>query len=254
MPYKVTKEARFGGMSVHTQSEFSKAVCRIFQERKPKRIIETGTYLGLGTTEILCRAIREAGLDAVLPDNEEGMRVAEFHTIECNPMSYQVAKSNLQGYPVICHHGLSTPRDYLPTREQIEAELITKVPERELWVDGYGYERVAAYHQETDFAVQDDLLGKLLDKWDNRADFILLDSAGHMGFREFTYVIDRLTAPCVIFLDDTNHVKHYNSMNLAKSDPKRFKVLVESDEKFGFAGLEFTPSLPVAARGCPQLE
>jgi hypothetical protein len=230
MPYRVTKESRFGGMSVRTESEFNKAVCRLFKERKPKQIIETGTYLGLGTTEIICRAIREAKLEDT-----------EFHTIECNPMSYQVAKSNLQGYPVICHHGLSVPRNCLPSREEIEAELVTKIPEKELWVDGYGYERVNAYHQETDFAVQDDLLGKLLGDWGNQADFILLDSAGHMGFREFTYVIDRLTSPCVIWLDDVHHVKHNNSLNLAKSDPKRFRVLVESDEKFGFASLLFNP-------------
>lgn len=230
MPYHVTKEARFGGMSVHTESEFSKTVCRIFGERRSKRIIETGTYLGLGTTEIVCKAIRLAGLTD-----------AEFHSIEVNAENYQIARSNLLGFPVTLHHGLSTPKRFLPTREEIELELVKTVPNEELFVDGYEHERVAAYHKETDFAVEDDILGNLLARWANQADFLLLDSAGHMGFREFKYVTDVLKSPCVLMLDDTKHVKHYSSMNLAKSDPKRFKVLAESDEKFGFAALEFTP-------------
>jgi len=63
-----------------------------------------------------------------------------------------------------------------------------------------------------------------MKKFDYKPDLVMLDSAGHMGFIEFKYVLSLLKGSCVFILDDVNHVKHYDSLRLMKND-SRFNVL-----------------------------
>jgi hypothetical protein len=81
--------------------------------------------------------------------------------------------------------------------------------------------------------VPDDLLGGCLREFGGRPDFVLLDSAGHMGHIEFAYLLSQLTGPCHIALDDIRHIKHHRSFRQIQSNP-RFELLVSSNEKFGF--------------------
>ena len=222
-------------MSVSHESEFSKEIKKIFKEYHPQKILETGTYLGMGTTRSIYDAIQEAEIKDV-----------NFHTVEVNPEFYQQALANVFDYDqtgtVIVHNGLSVPRNLLPSKEEIETITIKAIEDEEIFVDHDEIDRVKKYYDETNFSiVEDDLIGKILKEFNYEPDFVLLDSAGHMGKIEFDYTISLIKKKCIIALDDVNHVKHYQSLKLIKSD-ERFEILHESDEKFGFVIVSFTPA------------
>ena len=220
---------------VGAQSQFARAIRAVFEQARPRRIIETGTYRGEGTTTAIAAALRDLELDD-----------AAFHSIEVNPQHLDRASDNLirAGLRdrVRLHNGLSVPRALLPTVRQIDEALVRNVEADQLVVDHEPETRARLYFAETDFPeLPDDVLGSLIDGFDGRPDFILLDSGGHMGFAEFTYVIERLRGQCVIALDDVNHVKHHRSVAQVRADA-RFEVIEEGDEKFGFCVARFRPA------------
>lgn len=220
--------------AVDSESEFSVAIKKLFTEIKPRQIIETGTYMGEGTTRVIATTLRDLGLTNTV-----------FHSIECNPNNYRRAlenlvQRNLAAY-VLVHHGLSVPNDKLPTLADIEAFCVTDIEYDDIFVDHQELERAYLYFKETDFSgIPDDMLGECLRSFNYRPDFVLLDSGGHMGNIEFNYLVSLLQGPCVIALDDIYHIKHHKSFLQIQADP-RFKILTSSSEKFGFCIAKFTP-------------
>ena len=220
------------GTHVETESSFGAEIRKLFTTIRPRKIIETGTFLGTGTTTIIAGALKALGI----PD-------AVFYTIEVDPQNYARAK----GYFAANHmnvqalHGLSVPRSMLPDRDQIARKTITDVDYDGIFVDHKEENRVQLYYDETDFPqVEDDLLYTCLERFDFKPDFVLLDSGGHTGNIEFNYLIDNLQGECYIALDDIYHVKHYRSFQQIQSD-SRFEILTTSEEKFGFCIARFTP-------------
>ena len=217
---------------VATESRFARCVRQLFAQVRPRRIIETGTYHGTGSTAIIASALRDAGIDD-----------AVFFSIEVNPHNYRKALANLtrQNLSVSVFNGLSVPRRLLPTVQQIEQHYVREVEADGIFVDHEEAQRAMLYHKETDYPdAPDDLLGRCLKEFDYRPDFVLLDSGGHMGHVEFRYVLPLIKAPCHIALDDIYHVKHHRSFQELGDDP-RFELLTVSEEKFGFCIAKFTP-------------
>lgn len=216
-------------------SEFARTIRNLIKIYEPRRIIETGTYLGVGTTRVIAEALRDFGIAG-----------AVFHSIEINPEHYSRAKVNLCAAGlasfVDLQRGLSVPRRMLPTLAQIQENTVQQPEYEGIFVDHRDAERARLYFAETDFSdCPDDLLGRALAGFDNHPDLVLLDSGGHMGFVEFEYLIQRLAGPCIIALDDIHHIKHHKSHQFMKRDP-RFNILLESEEKFGFCVAGFMPS------------
>jgi len=219
-------------MKVGHSSAFHQAIAELFREIRPRRIIETGTYLGEGTTRIVAETLLELGLAD-----------ADFVSIEVNPRHYEEACRNVErrGLPVRLLHGLSIPRALLPTPADIQKACVDEIGFEGIFVDHAERDRVRLYHEETDFTgAKDDLLGECLAAFDHAPDFLLLDSAGHVGNIEFNYVLPLIRRPCHIALDDVFHIKHFRSYQQMKEDP-RFAVRVVSEEKFGFCIARFTP-------------
>jgi len=218
-------------MAVGTESGFADAINRLFAKIRPGKIIETGTYMGTGTTAAIASSLRRLGITD-----------ARFYTIEVNPEHYKQAAANLAkaGHNVTVLNGLSIPRRLLPTLEQIEEKCVRNIEFDDIFVDHKENERAGLYYTETNFDVPDDLLGECLEKFDNQPDFVLLDSAGHMGNIEFNYLLSRLRGPCYIALDDIYHIKHYKSLLQIQKD-SRFEMITRSKEKFGFCIVRFTP-------------
>lgn len=216
------------GMSVGGQ-DFRESVTAIIRERKPKRIIETGTYLGLGTTKVVADALHALG------------EPYQFLTIEANPSSFAEACHNLGTYypAVRALNGYSIPKTMLPSEEELIAWLGSFGAE-DVYVDFQDHERVECYMNEAGHLVTDDLLRVCLRAFGYCADLIVLDSSGHLGFIEFNYVLSLLRSPCIFVLDDTKHVKHFQSLAQIKAD-SRFNLIKESDEKFGFCIAEWRP-------------
>jgi ADP-heptose:LPS heptosyltransferase/predicted O-methyltransferase YrrM/glycosyltransferase involved in cell wall biosynthesis/SAM-dependent methyltransferase len=216
-------------------SEFETSLRELVLSIKPRTIIETGTYLGRGTTRIIATALRDAGLCGTT-----------FYSIECNPSHHQQARFNLDRAGLLPFVkpllGVSVPRDVLPTVEKIHEDTVRNAVDDDIFVDHQEQNRVALYYGETDFPdVPENLLGACLEQFGRRCDLVLLDSAGHMGNVEFNYVIEHLRGECYLVLDDIRHIKHYKSFQQIQQD-QRFTVITSSDEKFGFCIAKFTPA------------
>jgi CDP-glycerol glycerophosphotransferase (TagB/SpsB family)/ADP-heptose:LPS heptosyltransferase/predicted O-methyltransferase YrrM len=233
---QVTKKMGDGQklMSIDVESEFASSIKELFEKIEPKKIIETGTYLGRGTTTIIANTLRELNLFNT-----------EFHSIEVNKVFHLQAFKNLLESGLLdfvkLHNGLSVPRELLPTLEQIKNNTVENVEFGEIYIDHEEKERALKYFEETDFSdVEDNLLEKCLKRFDYTPDFVLLDSAGHMGNIEFNYLLSKISKPCYIGLDDVYHIKHHKSLKQIQSD-SRFEVIKISKEKFGFCLAKFTP-------------
>lgn len=215
-------------------SEFETRLRELVLSVRPRSVIETGTYLGKGTTRIIATALRDAGLGGTA-----------FFSIECNPAHHQQAQFNLGQAGLLPYVrpllGLSVPRIRLPSLEQIHEETVRNLEGDGIFVDHKEHERVALYHRETDFpGIPEDLLGACLRETGYRPDIVLLDSGGHMGNVEFNYLTEQLQGECYVVLDDIKHIKHHRSFKQMQADP-RFTIVTASDEKFGFCIAKFTP-------------
>ena len=218
--------------AIDQASGFSQAIRALFARSRPRKIVETGTYLGLGSTLTICEALYGNGLP-----------IDQFYTIEVNPAFYMQACDNLaaRGFKPRLLRGLSVPRALLPTQADIQRETLDAVADPTVFIDHDPARRVFHYHKETHFPdALDDLLGYVLRSFEGAPDFLMLDSAGHMGFIEFQYALTLLKSPCYLALDDVYHIKHCRSLKLIQSD-SRFKLLELSKEKFGYCVAQFTP-------------
>ncbi len=195
-----------------------KALRRLLARVRPRRVVETGTHLGLGTTLAICEALAENSLP-----------LDQFYSIEVNPDFYAQAWTNLgqHGFHPRLLRGLSIPRSLLPSEEELRREMTEQTS--------------AALRKETYFPeALDDLLGFALANFDNAPDFLLLDSAEHLGFIEFQYAFSRIKGPCYLALSAVRPVKHARSLQVVESDP-RFKLLELSLDDGGYCLAHFEP-------------
>lgn len=218
--------------------EFRECLWEICKKYQPRRIVETGLYHGIGSTRILANYIREfcGGVNAFN---------SRFYSIEVNPVFIQIAEGNLgrEGLSsnVLIVEGLSIPRSLLPNLGELK-NLILEASSNGKKVDHEGSleEMCALYSFESSQFKEDDRLGYVLEELKNEVDLILLDSGGHLGNIEFDYVVSKLNSPCLIALDDVNHLKHFKSYEAMKKD-QRFEILAQGDSKFGYVIAKFKP-------------
>lgn len=208
---RIAEEVVRNGMSAGNL--FTRWITTLIRENKCKRIVETGSYLGEGTTA----AIRKG-----LTGGEE------VYSIEVNPEYHSIAIENNLNSGIHFLNGLSVPRPQLPV------DTTFNVPDHVI-VDHYPKHRNELYRKEVAFNVPDCLLKKVLKKWDYQPDFVILDSAGHLGWIEFNYLMSMVKGSFYLALDDTNHVKHYDTLQFIMSHPEKYKVILQTDEKFGSA-------------------
>lgn len=220
---------------IEFEGEFASCIKDYFEYVKPKKIMETGLYHGMGSTRIIASLIRDIPIKG-----------ANFYSIECSTTNIDIAKENLRLGNLIPYvsivSGLSIPKDLLPTKEQIEIRIKNaeeydgiKLDHEQDPSNGANY-----YLKETGKFDRDDRIGDVLSLFNGKPDFVLLDSGGHLGTIEFEYLIGNLEGPCTIALDDTKHIKHFGSAHIIKNDP-RFTILADNHEKFGSMLVKFSP-------------
>lgn len=159
---------------------------RLFQISE---IIETGTYLGTGSTIVFAKT---------------GLPVK---TVECNQSFALKAKKNLENYKnVNVINGLSLFYDdcikYIRERNYIFS--------KDIQIDSMN--PVECYSSEIINTNCQNLLPSLCDNIVSQ--IIFLDSSGGIGKLEFEYIINlpsNIKSTKVLILDDINHVKHYES-------------------------------------------
>lgn len=220
---------------IASEGMFARCIRDYFNQYKPKNIIETGLYHGTGSTAIIASLIR----DIPLPD-------AHFFSIECNLKNIEIADQNLTRMD-LCNHvsvlrGVSIPKAMLPTEEQInkKIEKASKTPGVKLDHEQDPTNGSKYYQKETEEVYHEDIIGWIMSNWSYKVDFALLDSGGHLGKIEFDYLISKIKQPCGIALDDTRHIKHFESRDMILSD-KRFEVICDNEEKYGSMIVRFNP-------------
>lgn len=214
------KVAPAGGMSI-TGGEFKTAIEKLIQDYSIHNVIETGTYKGTGSTRIIAEALNKKGIEYNL------------FTMEANPEFANEAVDNLRPFPYVnVINGYSLPKYLLPTKEYVK-NMLTELDKEDIYVDFQDHERLELYGSDNRYEVTYDNLQMVLRFFGWRADLIVLDSSGAMGWIEFQYVMQLLKGEAIIVLDDTNHVKHFKSLQHIKKNPK-FQMIFESQEKFGF--------------------
>lgn len=181
---------------------FFRRLRTLFARSRAHKIVETGTYQGLGTTLAICDALAANEFSA-----------DQFYSIEVNPNFYAQAWANLSNRPVHPRllRGLSIPRNLLPS-EQAE----THFPE-----------------------ALDDLLGYVIRTFDRAPDFVLLDSASSLGLIELQYALSLIKAPCHIGLNNLQGT-HGPGLQFMQSDA-RFKLVEVNRDKTGYCIAHFTP-------------
>lgn len=195
------------GMSA--KAEFCFAITEIIKSYKLKNIVETGCYMGEGTTKAIA--------DAMIGDEI-------VYSIEVNPRYYEIARKKHKNTTINFLLGLSVSRPLLPT------DFTWDVPSN-IVIDHLDHNREILYKQEVSFNVPDNMLDFALSKMDYQPDLVILDSAGHMGLVEFKELMKLAQAPFFLALDDTNHIKHYESVKLLEA--MDVDLLFETEEGFG---------------------
>lgn len=195
------------GMSA--KAEFCFAITELIKSYKLKNIVETGCYMGEGTTKAIA--------DAMLGDEI-------VYSIEVNPRYYEIARKKHKNTTINFLLGLSVSRPLLPT------DFSWDVPPN-IVIDHLDHNREILYKQEVSFNVPDNMLDFALSKMDYQPDLVILDSAGHMGLVEFKELMKLAQAPFFLALDDTNHIKHYESVKLLEA--MDVDLLFETEEGFG---------------------
>lgn len=230
-----------------TSDETLKAVVRrIMQSESIDVVMETGTYNGTGSTTILAEAFQGRSAPR------------HFYTCELSFYRYLKARKNLAKYPFVqCLWGRSVAlKEALEFMNQDDA---LRHPEKSPgiftdWTSGaaehYAQEcrrgltsDQKAFRQRFDPRYYwmkwktyqgEDLLRRILSKHRKDRPFILLDSAGGIGFLEFKIVREIMGEnPYWLLLDDVHHIKHFRSVQEIQKD-SAFEILA-SDPAQGWA-------------------
>lgn len=168
-------------------------------------MIESGTYKGTGSTLMLAAKKPEILI-----------------TIEANEVFYKEAVENLKPYSFIKPiFGLSV---WLSEALQFIRSFDF---EGDFFIDSE--DPVAFYSKEINKpGIPQNLLRTQLYQYKNDNPVILLDSAGGIGFLEYSVVRSIMgNKPHSLVLDDTHHVKHYRSKQEAM---KIYTLLYENKE------------------------
>lgn len=195
--------------------------------------IETGTYLGMGSTRFIAECLAQA---------QPGPK--EFVTIEANYSNWRTARDNLTGYPFVKPlWGASVEvaeatafiagDDMLVNHQNYHGVYIDTLSDP---VGMYTKEILGSYNfgggggGEPSDALWDgeDLLRRQLKDFGDCEPLIILDSAGGVGLLEFNTAMEVMAGRKFhLLLDDIHHVKHFRSMQAIYKD-LNFRVVAQS--------------------------
>lgn len=204
-------------------------------------IIESGTYLGTGSTMVLAKAFSDS------------TNFEKLYTCEVNFNFFKKAKENLRNFSkVICLYGRTI--SFKEAREFIlsDSVLLDHSAFPEVFIDDTE-EPVKFYLNELEGSLggskklnllarfkklftpfKEDLLKKTILKNFNKTLLIVLDSAGGIGYLEFLTIQNLLKdKDYYILLDDIHHLKHFRSFDFINKDD-HFKM-IDHDISNGWA-------------------
>lgn len=211
------------------------------------KVLETGTFIGLGSTRTLAEAF---GTEKNIP---------EIYTLEANWRNWRKAVKNLQQFSYVNPvWGMSVSRE--EAIEFVKKDEAIKNPDNfpDIFIDGgdnpmafylrelsgeFGNSRYKVLNYYYNFLKErdrvdhykgEDLLRFFLNKFKNDHPMVVLDSSGAIGLLEFNIVKEVMgDKPFYLLLDDIRHLKHFRSYEELKSG-NGFE-LIQVDEEAGWA-------------------
>jgi hypothetical protein len=220
------------GLEVPRSEKLLTALMGGIQAVRPRVVIESGTYMGTGSTRVIIEALGT-------------LRPEAFYTIEVSAFLVKLARLNLAAFPwVQVIWGLSTTRKEAVSFIESDPLLCSPDPGLDIVVDflpdprsGYVNEILTAIGSG---GAPEGVLLPLLLRHRNDRPLISLDSAQGMGWLEFQLVSDTLKGqPYLLLLDDINQLKHYRS-RLTIETSADF-VVYDSDIEDGWMVAEHRP-------------
>lgn len=219
-------------VSMSTDERFRQTLETLFRENQIRYIIETGTWLGTGSTRTIARAV---------PSHRPPKA---YYTIEANLTFHTIARFNLLPWSFVkplwgntipkedalrfirqddalLHHE-QYPEVFIDTTDnpvqfytdEIEGKLGNNLVIKA--VDWFG---------KTFLKRAENLLYKLLIQHRDDRPLILLDSAGGIGWLEYKTVVNTMgNRPYWLILDDIHHLKHFRSLMDVQKNPN-FKLI-----------------------------
>ncbi len=201
--------------------------------------IETGTYLGLGSTQLVANAFLQSKPPQM------------FVTIEANWSSWKKAKRNLLKYGFVTvlwgksvaeHEAVQFIKndpclqrhetypdiwidDICNPREFYIKEIQGRLGEKSSMVD-----QLLRKCAEPFYYSGEDLLKKYLIQFRLLKPLVVLDSAGGTGYLEFTILRTIMENDAyLVLLDDVHHLKHFRSVKEIESN-NNFKILASNTD------------------------
>lgn len=201
--------------------------------------IETGTYVGLGSTQMIAEVFLRSGHPEL------------FVTIEANWSSWIKARKNLAKYDfVTAVWGKSVAEEEAVRFIEEDPVLQQHREYPDVWIDdvedprkfyineiqgrlGGGsspIDRCIRMCAKPFFYSGDDLLRKYLFRFRHLKPLVVLDSAGGTGYLEFSILLTLMDdKPYLVLLDDIHHLKHFRSLREIESN-SGFTILASSKE------------------------
>jgi hypothetical protein len=224
------------GASMHMEDhpELRALLDRIIKDTPIEVAIETGTYLGTGSTRFIADAF---------------VRVREptvFYTIEANHEAAMTARKNLAPYAFVVPIWGSSVDNHVAEQWLKQDEALAH-PERypDIWTDHMS-NAVEHYAAEVRGSVDlrdrpewagERMLEKLLAEHRDDRPLVILDSAGGIGQLEFDITLREMQGkPYHLLLDDVGHVKHFRSLAYMREHPEQFTIL-GAESKWALAGV-----------------
>ncbi len=219
--------------------QLADALTTVVKKENIQHAIETGTYLGLGSTQMIAEAFLRSDYPKL------------FVTIEANWTSWTKARKNLSKYDfVTALWGKSVAEDEAVRFIENDQILLHHREYPDIWIDDIEdprkfYINEIQGHLGDDaspidrfvrkcvqpfFYSGEDLLRKYLLLFRRLNPLIALDSAGGTGYLEFGILRSLMARnPYIVLLDDIHHVKHFRSFREIQSDSS-FAILASSKE------------------------
>lgn len=237
---KLYSEYPGASISMHDDKQLREALKSTIEQERINYVIETGTYQGLGSTTFVAESFQEDSPPRI------------FVTMEANWISWRRAKRNLSRFTFVRPlWGKSVETKEALTFIQNDDLLRNHQDYKDLFIDNID-DPIAFYSNEVlgklgswrfrlaniianllfrAFNYQgEDLLRHYLLQFRDKKPLVVLDSAGGIGFLEFSIVLETmLSYPYLILLDDIHHVKHYRSFIHIRSDSS-FSIIALNEQ------------------------
>lgn len=240
---KLLSDSPGASMSMSASERLRLLLIEVLTNEKISHVLETGTFQGLGSTKFVSEAFALRSPPQL------------FVTIETNWVSWRTAKHNLLKFPFVSpiwgtSVSLKRAQGFLQTdgvlhkhddypdifidniidpltfyNDEIRGGLGGNIDNRKDAICRF-FDRIFSY-------AGDSLLEKYLREFKNYNPLVILDSAGGLGYLEFSILNEIMQShPYLVLLDDINHLKHFRSYRYIMGNP-HFQLL-DLDEQEGW--------------------